>query len=116
MCPSRSNECMIPQCEDERRMRNEGLCIVQRGPGVHGTRAPGISSETHTCVEDGRGASAPITHTPEGDLTEVREPAGFTSWTVEFMFKGPRTTTGSSLSPTRTSSTSRPRLSRASVR
>lgn len=82
-------ECMIPQCEDERRMRNEGLCIVQRGPAVHGTRAPGISSETHTCVEDGRGRIRTITHTPEGDLTEVREPAGFTSWTVEFMFKGP---------------------------
>jgi len=82
-------ECMIPQCEDERRMRNEGLCIVQRTPAVYGVRAPGISSESHTFVEDGRQRTRIITHTPKGDLTEVREPAGFTSWTVEFMFKGP---------------------------
>ena len=82
-------ECMIPQCEDERRMRNEGLCIVQRGPQVYGVRSPGISSESHTYVENGRGRTRTITHTPKGDLTEVREPAGFTSWTVEHMFKGP---------------------------
>ncbi|MCD6361291.1 MAG: hypothetical protein J7M38_10555 [Armatimonadetes bacterium] len=82
-------ECMIPQCEDERRMRNDGLCIVQRSPSVYGVRAPGISSESHTYVEDGRQRTKTIIHTPRGDLTEVREPAGFTSWTIEFPFKGP---------------------------
>lgn len=82
-------ECMIPQCEAERIMRNEGLCICQRGPGVYGSRSPGITSETHTYVENGRTRTRTVTHTPKGDLTQVVEPAGFTSWTLEKPFKGP---------------------------
>jgi len=82
-------ECMIPQCEAERKMRNEGLCICQRSPGVVATRSVGITSETHTFAENGRTRVRTITHTPEGDLTEVREPAGFTSWYLERVFKGP---------------------------
>ncbi|MGC9318532.1 MAG: uroporphyrinogen decarboxylase family protein [Armatimonadota bacterium] len=82
-------ECMIPQCEAERIMRNEGLCIHQRRPSVYATRSPGITSETHTYVEDGRSRTRTIIHTPEGDLTEVREPADFTSWHLEKPFKCP---------------------------
>jgi hypothetical protein len=82
-------ECMIPQCEAERKLRNEGVCIHQRRPGVVGSRSPGISAETHTYVENGRSQVRTVHHTPEGDLTEVREPAGFTSWHIERVFKGP---------------------------
>ena len=82
-------ECMIPQCERERQMRNEGLCIVQRSPGVYGSQAPGITTESCTYTENGRARIKTVTHTPAGDLTEVREPAGFTSWTIEHPFRGP---------------------------
>lgn len=82
-------ECMIPQCEGERQLRNEGLCIVQRGPGVYGTRNPGISQETVTYAEEGRTRVRTTIHTPEGDLTRVDEPAPGTSWNVEKLFKGP---------------------------
>ena len=82
-------ECMIPQCAAERKMRNEGLCIHQRRPGVYSIHSPNITSETRTYVEDGRSRTRTVTHTPEGDLTEVREPAGFTSWHLEKLFKRP---------------------------
>ncbi|MGI5818547.1 MAG: uroporphyrinogen decarboxylase family protein [Armatimonadota bacterium] len=82
-------ECMIPQCEAERIMRNEGLCICQRPPAVYCSDTPGITRESHTFVENGRTRTRTVTHTPAGDLTEVREPAGFTSWHVEKPFKGP---------------------------
>ncbi len=82
-------ECMIPQCEAERIMRNEGMCIHQRSPGVYGSRSPGISSESHSITQNGRARTRTVIHTPEGDLTEVREPAGFTSWHVEKLFKRP---------------------------
>jgi len=83
-------ECMIPQCEAERTMRNEGMCIVQRGPNVFGVRRPNVlGSETHTFVEDGRQRTRQVTRTTAGDLTTVSEPAGFTSWHLEKMFKGP---------------------------
>ena len=82
-------ECMIPQCADERQMRNEGLCIVQRGPGVFSTQTPGISEEHITYVENGRSRVRTIIHTPKGDLTRIDEPAPGTSWNVEKLFKGP---------------------------
>ncbi len=82
-------ECMIPQCEAERVMRNEGLCIHQRSPSPYSSRSPGITSESHAFVENGRARTRTIIHTPVGDLTEVREPAGFTSWHVEKLFKRP---------------------------
>jgi len=83
-------ECMIPQCEAERVMRNEGMCIVQRGPNVFGVRRPNVlATETHTYVEDGRRRTRRLTRTTEGDLTTVDEPADFTSWHLEKMFKGP---------------------------
>ena len=82
-------ECMLHQCEAERTMRNEGLCIHQRRPSVHSSRSPGITSETQTFVENDRSRVRTITHTPEGDLTQVTEPAGFTSWHLEKVFKGP---------------------------
>ncbi len=83
-------ECMIPQCEAERVMRNEGLCIVQRGPGVFGVRRPNVvGSESHSYVEEGRGVTRTVTRTTAGELSTLVQPAGFTTWHLEKMFKGP---------------------------
>lgn len=83
-------ESKIPQCEDERTLRNDGLCIVQRGPNPYSVRRPNVlGTETCTWVEDGRQRRKTRLHTTAGDLTTVDEPAGFTSWHLEKMFKGP---------------------------
>ena len=81
-------ECMIPQCEAKRRLRNDGLCIVQRR-SVVAAHTPNVTSETHQYSEDGKPRVKRITHTPVGDLSTLDQPAGFTSWHIERMFKGP---------------------------
>ena len=81
-------ECMIPQCEAERRLRNGGLCIVQRR-GVVATHTPNVTTETHHYSEDGKPRVRRVYHTPVGDLSSVDQPAGFTSWHLERLFKGP---------------------------
>ena len=83
-------ESKIPQAEAERKLRNDGLCIVQRGPNVFSVRHPNVlDSESHTYVENGRQLTRTVTRTTAGDLTTVSEPAGFTTWHHEKMFKGP---------------------------
>ena len=81
-------ECMIPQCAAERRLRNDGLCIVNRR-GVLATHTPNVVTETRRYVENGHARVRTTRHTPLGDLWEVSQPAGFTSWRLERFFKGP---------------------------
>ena len=82
-------EQMIPPCAVERRLRNEGLCIVNRQCRVYSASQPNCTTERISYQEDGRPRVRTITRTPAGDLTTVAEPAAFTSWTVEHIFKGP---------------------------
>lgn len=83
-------ESKIPQCEAERALRNDGLCIVQRGPNVYSVARPHVlGRESCSYAEDGRPRNRGVIHTDAGDLTSVSEPAGFTSWNVERLFKGP---------------------------
>ncbi len=81
-------ECMIPQCEAERRLRNGGLCIVQRR-GVVATHTPNVTTDSHHYAEDGKPRVRRVWHTPHGDLSTLDQPAGFTTWHLERMFKGP---------------------------
>lgn len=87
--PFTINETMLPQCSVERRLRNEGLCIIYR-------RVPVVKRTFRTCVveehaytEDGKPRKRRIVRTPVGDVYSVAEPAGFTAWTIERLFKGP---------------------------
>lgn len=82
-------ESKLPMGAVERRLRNDGLCIHERRPNVYVTHLEGISTESHPTVYDGRSCVRTIYHTPRGDLTTVTEPAGFTTWTHEHLFKGP---------------------------
>lgn len=84
-------ECMLPQCEVERKIRNEGTCIHQRHYPVYAGITPNCTSESHsyTDSETGKYLVETITHTPAGDLSAVMEPAGFTSWRRELPFKQP---------------------------
>ncbi len=82
-------ECMIPQCAVERRLRNEGLCIVNRWQEGYSSHTPNCAKESHTYTEGGRRLVRTVTHTPLGDISTVVQPAGFTNWTIEREFKGP---------------------------
>lgn len=81
-------ESMIPHCSVERRLRNEGLCIV-RGAAAHVAETPNCTTETYTYQEKGRPRVRTVIRTPVGEVCTVSEPAGFTSWTIERMFKAP---------------------------
>lgn len=83
-------EYKLPQCEDERKLRNAGLCIVQRGPNPYAVRRPNVlGNESHIYTENGKRLTRTVIRTTEGDLTTVNEPAGFTTWHHEKMFKEP---------------------------
>lgn len=82
-------ECMIPQCSAERRLRDEGLCIVNRRIPVLKSDSPNCTTETRRYSENGRERVRTTIKTPVGKVTTVSEPAGFTSWTIERLFKRP---------------------------
>ncbi len=83
-------ERKIPQCDDERELRNDGLCIVQRGPNPYSVRRPNVlESNSYTYTENGKRLTRTVIRTTEGELETVNEPAGFTTWHHEKMFKGP---------------------------
>ena len=82
-------EYKIPQCSVERRLRNEGMCIVNRRVPVYKIETPNCVKKEHHYTEDGKPRIRQIIRTPVGEVSTVREPAGFTSWTLERLFKGP---------------------------
>ena len=82
-------ECMIPQCEAERQMRNRGLCIVKRDVPVFETLRPNVRVTQHTYREQGREMTRTVYDTPVGSLSTLSQSAGFTDWWHEKMFKTP---------------------------
>lgn len=82
-------ENKIPQCAVERRLRNEGLCIVNRKQAAVVAETPNCIQETYTWREDGQPRTRTVIRTPVGEVSSVSRPAGFTSWTLERFFKGP---------------------------
>src|SRR5690606_35737152 len=83
-------ESKMPQCAAERRMRNRGMCIVNRHHAVHRTHRPNVQvrSETFTRA-DGKTLTRTWYETPVGTVSTLTEPAGFTTWHHEHMFKSP---------------------------
>ena len=82
-------ESKIPQCAAEREMRNRGLCIVDRRVPVYNIHQPNVKmTETHY-REDGKNLVRTHYETPVGTVTTLMEPAGFTTWVHERMFKTP---------------------------
>ncbi len=82
-------ESMIPQCAVERQLRDRGLCIVDRHAPVVRSHRPNVTSSQHRFTEDGIELVRTVVETPVGTLTSLVEPAGFTSWHRERMFKSP---------------------------
>jgi len=79
----------LPRCTLERELRNRGLCLIERTTSYRIDR-PNVTFEEHRCVDrSGKLMVKTIYHTPVGDLSLLTEPAGFTSWTHEYLFKSP---------------------------
>ncbi|MDD3925529.1 MAG: hypothetical protein PHT33_02605 [bacterium] len=80
---------MLPQCLLERDLRNRGLCIVKRTISYK-RYTPNVKEiACHYTDETGRSLIKTVYSTPYGDLSTLVEPAGFTSWVHERMFKTP---------------------------
>lgn len=82
-------ECLISTCTAEREMRNRGLCTVQRGAPVFTTHRPNVKTTQRAYSQAGRKLIRTLHETPVGEVSTIVEPAGFTSWRHEKMFKGP---------------------------
>jgi len=80
-------ENKIPQCAIERQLRNEGLCIVNRRVPAFVVHRPHCPTETVSFTEKGKPRQRTIIRTPRGALSTVVEPAGFTTWMIEKLFK-----------------------------
>ena len=79
----------LPPCTAEREMRNRGLCIVNRSVPVFRGHQPNVKvTETHY-QENGKRLVRTHYETPAGTVSTLHEPAGFTTWTHERMFKTP---------------------------
>jgi hypothetical protein len=81
-------EAKVPQCTVERNLRNRGLCIVKRIP-VYSVYSPNVKESSYTYHENGRTLIRTHYETPVGTVTRLQEPAGFTTWIHEKLFKTP---------------------------
>lgn len=82
-------ESKIPQCQAERELRNRGLCIVNRNIPVLKVHSPNVRWSQHHEMKDGKYLVRNVWETPVGTLSMVDEPAGFTSWHHEKLWKSP---------------------------
>lgn len=81
-------ESKVPHCEAERVLRNRGMCIVSRTSVVR-RHHPHVREKEIRSVENGKTVWRRFYETAAGTLTTLVEPAEFTTWTHEYMFKSP---------------------------
>lgn len=79
----------LPRGAVERRLRDEGLCVVVRAGNVYRTSTPGVTHRAIDFVRDGVALQRTWIQTPAGTLTRVTRPAPGTVWTLEHLFKSP---------------------------
>ena len=73
----------------ERELRNRGLCICA-WDNTCAYHTPNVKKESiHYQDKDGRNLVKTVYATPHGELSELAEQAGFTSWKHEYLFKSP---------------------------
>jgi len=82
-------EYKVYSCTAERELRNKGMCVVNRIRSYN-IYYPNVNIKTiNVTDEKGRKMVRTIYTTPYGDLSTLTEPAGFTTWRHEFLFKSP---------------------------
>ena len=82
-------EAKLPQSTVERELRNRGLCIVKRDVPVFRCLRPDVKVTREVNWEGDRQLVRTHYETPAGILSTLDQPAGFTTWHHEKMFKTP---------------------------
>ncbi len=81
-------ECMLQGFPYEREILDMGACIVKRISSAR-IHCPNVKYSSEAIVKDGINYNRNVISTPYGDLTSLTQPAGFTTWTREHLFKSP---------------------------
>ncbi|MDD4774531.1 MAG: hypothetical protein PHZ09_13160, partial [Eubacteriales bacterium] len=81
-------ECMLEGFEYEEEITGMGVCIVKRTSSARIDYAD-VRWSSRPVIKDGINLNLNTVSTPAGDLTSLTQPAGFTAWTREHMFKSP---------------------------
>lgn len=81
-------ESMAAHCQGERILRNGGLCLVV-GVSVFKSFTPDVKITKYTEDYPDRQLVRTYYQTPVGTLSCLHQPAGFTSWNLEWLFKRP---------------------------
>lgn len=81
-------ECMLRNFPYEQEILDMGACIVQR---ISSARIgyPNVKFSSQEIIKNGIRCNSNTITTPYGVLTTLTQPAGFTTWTHEHMFKSP---------------------------
>ncbi|MFP4443209.1 MAG: uroporphyrinogen decarboxylase family protein [Spirochaetia bacterium] len=82
-------EAFITPRASEREMRNRGMCIVDRRERPFKAHRPNVNVKSVTERVRGKIMTRTYFETPVGTVSELNEPAGFTSWHHEKFFKSP---------------------------
>jgi hypothetical protein len=83
-------ENKLPTSEAERRLRDQGLCIVERRTPAYLTRYRETVEEAFGYTGSDGAARIRLTYrTPVGELTAVDRPVSFTSWHEKRLFTAP---------------------------
>ena len=89
--PFTAYEHLVPRSEAERRLRNDGLCLIASEPSVYRPIHKSVTVERVTALMDGVPHTRTDIRTPAGDLRSVERLGidGESSWYAERLFKGP---------------------------
>ncbi|MBT4502730.1 MAG: hypothetical protein HOC74_33670 [Gemmatimonadetes bacterium] len=81
----------LPRSAASRRLRNGGLCLIDRQASIFRVVTPNVHRQQIHYVEGGNTFVRTALETPAGTLDEVEQygPNGMTSWHVERFFKDP---------------------------
>ena len=80
----------LPRSQAGRRLRNGGLCLVERRTSVFKTVSPSVQRERIHYSANGTSYVRTVIATPAGELSEVEQLGpDATSWHVERLFKEP---------------------------
>lgn len=81
-------EGLMPRCECERLLRNEGLCLIC-GTSVFSGHMPNVKERSEGFYENGDYKTRWFWETPCGTLTAINVPKATTSWREKRMFSTP---------------------------
>jgi len=81
-------EDLMPRCDSERQLRNDGMCLVT-AVDVLTCDMPNVRQRSEGYFEDGQYKLRWFLETPQGTLTTVNVPQGYTTWHEKRMFTSP---------------------------